>query len=100
MLAVEQLRGGYGGKPVLQDAGFKVGRGEIVAIIGRNGVGKTTLMRTLIGLMQGEAGTIRLEGRDIGALPADDRARLGIGYIPQGREVFPRMTVREEPCRG
>ena len=100
MLAVEQLRGGYGGTPVLQDVGFKVGRGEIVAIIGRNGVGKTTLMRTLIGLMQGEAGTIRLEGRDIGALPADDRARLGIGYIPQGREVFPRMTVRENLAVG
>lgn len=94
-LQVEALRGGYGGKQVLQDVGFSVGRGEIVAIIGRNGVGKSTLMRTLIGLMPAEGGTIRLEGREIGALPADRRARLGFGYIPQGRDVFPRMSVRE-----
>ena len=89
------MRGGYGGKPVLQDIGFSVGRGEIVAIIGRNGVGKSTLMRTLIGLMPADGGAIRLEGREIGALPADRRARLGFGYIPQGRDVFPRMSVRE-----
>lgn len=94
-LQVEALRGGYGGKPVLQDVGFSVGRGEIVAIIGRNGVGKSTLMRTLIGLMPADGGAIRLEGREIGALPADRRARLGFGYIPQGRDVFPRMSVRE-----
>ncbi|WP_119166120.1 ABC transporter ATP-binding protein [Algihabitans albus] len=95
LLQVDALRGGYGGKPVLQEVGFSVGRGEIVAIIGRNGVGKTTLMRSLIGLMRADAGSIRFEGKEIGSLPADRRARLGLGYIPQGREVFPRMTVRE-----
>ena len=100
MLSAQSLSGGYGGKPVLQDVGFEVGRGEIVAIIGRNGVGKTTLMRTLIGLMHADKGTIKLEGHNIGALEADERARLGIGYIPQGRDVFPRMTVRENLAVG
>ena len=94
-LSVTALRGGYGGKPVLQGVDLTVGRGEIVAVIGRNGVGKTTLMRALMGLLPATAGQVRVGGADVTRLGAHRRARLGIGYIPQGRDVFPRMTVAE-----
>ena len=95
LLASEGLRGGYGGKPVLQGVDLTVAAGEIVAVIGRNGVGKTTLMRCLIGLLPAAAGHIRFKGEDVTLMPAHRRARLGIGYVPQGREVFPRMSVQE-----
>jgi branched-chain amino acid transport system ATP-binding protein len=95
LLRVEGLRGGYGGKPVLQGVDLEVGPGEMVAVIGRNGVGKSTLMRSLIGLLPASEGTIRFAGADVTAAPADARARQGMGYIPQGRDVFPRLTVRE-----
>jgi branched-chain amino acid transport system ATP-binding protein len=95
ILTVLGLRGGYGGKPVLQGIDLTVGAGEIVAVIGRNGVGKTTLMKTLIGLLAPIAGTIRFGGEDVTALAADRRAKLGLAYIPQGRDVFPRLTVAE-----
>lgn len=95
LLSVAGLRGGYGGKPVLQGVDLTVGHGEIVAVIGRNGVGKSTLMRSLIGLLPATGGVIRLDGRDVTAEGADRRARLGVGYIPQGRDVFPRLSVRE-----
>ena len=95
LLHVAGLRGGYGGKPVLQGVDLAVQAGEIVAVIGRNGVGKTTLLRTLMGLLPASAGTVRLRGADLGRLAAHRRARLGIGYVPQGRDVFPRMTVEE-----
>jgi branched-chain amino acid transport system ATP-binding protein len=85
----------YGATPVLRGISFSVGKGEIVAVIGRNGVGKTTTMRCLIGLLRASAGRIHYQGKDITSLTPDDRARLGIGYIPQGRGVFPRMTVQE-----
>ena len=95
LLSVEGLRGGYGAAPVLLGIDFAVGKGEIVAVIGRNGVGKSTLMRMLIGLLSPSAGSIRFEGRGVEGLPANQRARIGIGYIPQGRDVFPRLSVRE-----
>lgn len=95
LLVVRSLRGGYGGEPVLQGVDIAIGRGEIVAVIGRNGVGKSTLMRALIGLLRSSGGSIRFDGADVTRVPADVRARLGIGYIPQGREVFPRLSVRE-----
>ena len=95
MLEVAGLRGGYGGKPVLQGVDLAVGKGEIVAVIGRNGVGKSTLMRTLMGLLPASGGSVRLRGAELGRMPAHRRARLGVGYVPQGREVFPRMTVEE-----
>jgi branched-chain amino acid transport system ATP-binding protein len=100
MLAIEGLRGGYGGKPVLQGVDLTVGKGEIVAVIGRNGVGKSTLMKALIGLLQASSGAIRFKGQDVAATPAHLRARLGIGYVPQGREVFPRMSVEENLAVG
>jgi branched-chain amino acid transport system ATP-binding protein len=80
---------------VLQGVDLSIEKGEIVALIGRNGVGKTTTMRCLIGLLRATDGSIRYFGNDITRMAADDRARRGIGYIPQGRDVFPRMTVEE-----
>lgn len=95
LLSVEGVISGYGTTSVLQEVCLTVGRGEVVAVIGRNGVGKTTLMKTLIGLIKKRHGTIRFDDKDISVLEAHERARLGIGYIPQGREVFSRMTVWE-----
>ncbi|WIM10126.1 ABC transporter ATP-binding protein [Enhydrobacter sp.] len=95
MLEVAGLSARYGATPVLRGIDLSVAQREVVAVIGRNGVGKTTTMRCLIGLLRASAGSIRYRGRDITPLSADSRARLGIGYIPQGRDVFPRMTVQE-----
>jgi urea transport system ATP-binding protein len=95
VLSTVGLRTGYGGKPVLQGVDLMVGEGEIVAVIGRNGVGKSTLMKTLIGLLPATEGSVLFRSEDVSALPAHARARLGIGYVPQGRDVFPRMTVEE-----
>lgn len=95
LLEIKGLRAGYGGKPVLQGIDLDVSQGEIVAVIGRNGVGKSTLMKTLIGLVESMAGTIRLGSTELTGLTPFRRARLGIGYVPQGRDVFPRMSVRE-----
>lgn len=95
LLHVKDLRAGYGGKPVLQGVNLDVADGEIVAVIGRNGVGKSTLMKTLIGLIGTMSGDIAFAGADITSLEAFRRARIGIGYVPQGRDVFPRMTVKE-----
>ncbi|MEO8628654.1 MAG: ABC transporter ATP-binding protein [Betaproteobacteria bacterium] len=95
VLEVAGLWASYGATPILQGVNMSINKGEIVGLIGRNGVGKTTTMRCLIGLLRATAGWIRLDGQDVTALPSDALARLGIGYIPQGREVFPRMTVAE-----
>ncbi len=95
VLAVSGLWANYGATPILQGVDISIGKGEIVGLIGRNGVGKTTTMRCLIGLLRATAGSIRVLGQDLTGQPADAFARLGIGYIPQGREVFPRMTVAE-----
>ncbi|PIV81968.1 ABC transporter ATP-binding protein, partial [bacterium CG17_big_fil_post_rev_8_21_14_2_50_64_8] len=95
LLKVEGLWSGYGGKPVLQGVDLQIMPGEMVAVIGRNGVGKSTLMRSLIGLLPTQDGLIRFDGADVTVESADRRARRGMGYIPQGRDVFPRLTVRE-----
>jgi len=95
LLRTAGLRAGYGGKPVLQGVDLAIGRGEIVAVIGRNGVGKSTLMRSLIGLIRPMGGSLSLDGRDITPLAPHHRARAGLGYVPQGRDVFPRLSVEE-----
>lgn len=95
LLEVRGLRCGYATGDVVQGVSLTVQPGEIVGVLGRNGVGKTTLMRCLIGLLPARAGTILWRGRDVTNLPADQRARAGIGYVPQGRDVFPQMTVEE-----
>ena len=95
ILEVSGLWTGYGATPILQGVSMSVSRGEIVGVIGRNGVGKSTLMRCLIGLLDTWRGSITFLGQDITKLEADARARAGFGYIPQGRDVFPQMSVEE-----
>lgn len=95
MLEVHDLHAGYGHVPVLNGVTLTVGGGEIVAVLGRNGMGKTTLLRAIIGLVRSRRGRIIFDGADISRLPAYARARLAIGYVPQGRLVFPRLSVRE-----
>ncbi|MDF2998228.1 MAG: ATP-binding cassette protein [Xanthobacteraceae bacterium] len=95
LLSTLGLRAGYGGKPVLQGLDLEVREGEIVAVIGRNGVGKSTLMKSLIGLVPAMDGSIVYRGEAIERKAAHKRARLGIGYVPQGRDVFPRLSVAE-----
>lgn len=100
LLQTRGLWAGYGGKPVLQGVDIDVHKGEIVAVIGRNGVGKSTLMKSLIGLLPADRGSISFNGQSLTHLPPHKRARHGIGYVPQGRDVFPRMTVEENLAVG
>jgi urea ABC transporter ATP-binding protein UrtE len=93
ILEVADLRAGYVTGDVLQGVGITVGRGEVVGVLGRNGVGKSTLMRSVIGLLRARRGTIRFLGEDVTTESADGRARRGMGYVAQGREIFPHMSV-------
>jgi urea transport system ATP-binding protein len=95
LLDVRSITAGYGSTPILRGIDLAIQPGEIVAVIGRNGVGKSTMMRSLIGQLRIWDGSIKLKGQEISPLPPERRAQRGIGYIPQGREVFPRMTVEE-----
>ncbi len=95
LLSASDLRTGYATSDVLQDVSVTVEQGEVVGVLGRNGVGKTTLMKTLIGLLPARSGQIVFRDQDVTKLSADRRARLGIGYVPQGRGIFPQMTVRD-----
>jgi len=95
LLSASDLRSGYATSDVLQDVSVTVEQGEVVGVLGRNGVGKTTLMKTLIGLLPARSGQIVFRDQDVTKLSADKRARLGIGYVPQGRGIFPQMTVRD-----
>lgn len=96
MLAVEGLRAGYGpGAPVLLDVDLALGPGRVLAVMGRNGAGKTTLLRAIMGLARHEAGTIRLDGTPIQGWRPERVARAGVGWVPQGRGVFPGLTVEQ-----
>ena len=98
MSAILEARGlsaGYGPTRVLSDVDLEVHEGGITAVLGRNGVGKTTLMKALVGLLPALSGKVVLRGQDVTAKGADHRARSGIGLVPQGREIFPRLTVEE-----
>lgn len=95
LLRVTDLQSGYDGGKVLNGLTLTLEKSEVVAIIGRNGVGKTTFMRTLIGILDTDAGSIELDGKNISAMAPDERARAGLGYVPQGREIFPGLTVEE-----
>ncbi|MFB9969891.1 ABC transporter ATP-binding protein [Pseudoroseomonas cervicalis] len=95
MLQVQGLRAGYGRIPILAGASFSVGQGEFVGILGHNGMGKTTLLKALMGYLPATAGGVTLDGRDITRLTPTARARLGLGYVPQGRQIFGTLTVRE-----
>jgi urea transport system ATP-binding protein len=94
-LAVAQLNQFYGGSHILRDLSFEVPAGKVTALLGRNGVGKTTLLRTLMGVIPAKTGTVRFGGADLTVAKPYERVRAGIGYVPQGREIFPRLTVEE-----
>jgi branched-chain amino acid transport system ATP-binding protein len=100
LLEVNDLVAGYGSGEILQGVGMRIESGEIVTVIGRNGVGKSTLMKTLIGLLPARSGRVSLRGAPIDRLPADQRAAAGMGYVPQGREVFAELTVEENLMMG
>ncbi|MDG5759605.1 ABC transporter ATP-binding protein [Natronococcus sp. A-GB1] len=95
MLELTDLHTSYGKTPILRGVDVGVDEGEIVGIMGKNGVGKTTLVKAVMGLLEVDEGRIRFDGADVTDEPADVRARRGIGYIPQGRDVFPELTVEE-----
>jgi len=95
MLAVEGLCAAYGESQVLWDVDLDVPAGSVVCLMGRNGVGKTTLLRTVMGLLGARGGRVTLEGEEITGWSTDRRARAGLGYVPQGREIFPHLTVAE-----
>jgi branched-chain amino acid transport system ATP-binding protein len=93
MLEVVDLRAGYGRIPILNGVGFSVSDGEFVGVLGHNGTGKTTLLRTLMGYLPATSGRVVFAGADITDAAPYQRARLGLAYVPQGREIFPGLTV-------
>jgi urea transport system ATP-binding protein len=95
MLEIEGLNQYYGGSHILRDVQLTIPDGQCTVLLGRNGVGKTTLLNCLMGVLPTRTGRVILEGQDITALPPHRRAALGIGYVPQGREIFNRLTVEE-----
>lgn len=95
MLQAQQVQSGYGMSQVLFDVSLEIARGEVIALLGRNGMGKTTLVKTLFGLLPLSAGTLRFEGEDIAGWASDRIARLGLAIVPEGRQCFPNLTVRE-----
>ncbi|MGC3981165.1 MAG: urea ABC transporter ATP-binding subunit UrtE [Steroidobacteraceae bacterium] len=95
MLTVKSLNQFYGGSHTLWDVDMTVPTGSITCLMGRNGMGKTTLLRSIMGLVKTQSGEIEYEGRDIRGAAAERRAPLGIGYVPQGREIFSQLTVEE-----
>lgn len=95
ILSCSQLCSGWGETQVLSDISFKLDAGHVLAILGRNGVGKSTLLSSVVGRTTHKAGTISLAGRTIETLPVYERAKLGIGFVPQEREIFPSLSVRE-----
>jgi branched-chain amino acid transport system ATP-binding protein len=93
MLDVQGLRTGYGRIPILNGVGFSVDEGEFIGILGHNGMGKTTLLRALMGFLPATSGRVQFAGQDVTALEPYQRARLGLGLVPQGREIFPGLSV-------
>lgn len=100
MLRIDKLHHYYGGSHTLNDISLEVAAGTCTAVLGRNGVGKSTLLKTIMGVERTRAGTITFDGRDITHAAPHARARLGLGYVPQGREIFPRLTVEENLLTG
>ena len=95
MLAVQNLNQYYGGSHILRDLSFEIPAGKVTCLLGRNGVGKTTLLRTLMGLVASRSGEIVFEEKNLTQAKPYERVRAGIGYVPQGREIFGRLTVEE-----
>ncbi|MDT9001476.1 urea ABC transporter ATP-binding subunit UrtE [Paucibacter sp. APW11] len=95
MLEARQIQQFYGGSHILREVSLSAAAGRITVLLGRNGVGKTTLLKALMGLIPIKQGSIQFQGRDISRASPHERARAGIGYVPQGREIFARLTVEE-----
>jgi urea transport system ATP-binding protein len=95
VLAVQTLNQFYGGSHTLWDVDLAVPAGSRMCLMGRNGMGKTTLLKCIMGLLPANSGSITFDGMDLSKRAAEERARLGIGYVPQGREIFPQLTVEE-----
>jgi branched-chain amino acid transport system ATP-binding protein len=95
MLEVDGLSAGYGRIPILNNVTFSVATGEFVGVLGHNGMGKTTLLRALMGYLPATSGHVTFRGADLTRAEPYARARAGIGYVPQGREIFPGLSVRE-----
>jgi urea transport system ATP-binding protein len=100
MLQISGLNVYYGESHILRDVDLSVPTGQMICLIGRNGVGKTTLLKSIMGLIKPRTGTIRLNGELINSKSTDIRAKMGIGYVPQGREIIPRLTVKENLLLG
>jgi urea transport system ATP-binding protein len=95
MLQVDRLNVAYGSTQVLFDVSFGIEKGDLLCVMGRNGVGKSTLLKTVVGVLNPRAGSIRWRGRDLKGMAAYDRVKLGIAYVPQGHETFPQLSVHE-----
>ena len=95
LLAIQGLSAGYGRAVVVSDIGFRLGEGEALAVLGRNGMGKTTLIDSIVGVTRRFAGSVAFDGREIGPLAPEARAVLGIGWVPQERNIFRSLTVEE-----
>ena len=100
MLQIDAIQQYYGGSHILRNVSLQLEKGQVLTLLGRNGVGKTTLLKSIMGLIGIRGGSISLDGQRIDKMRPDARARLGIGYVPQGREIFPRLTVEENLCMG
>jgi len=106
VLVVDNLNQYYGGSHILRDVSFTCEIGKVTTLLGRNGVGKTTLLKSLMGVVPVKTGRIAFGEQDLTRAPSYERVRAGIGYVPQGREIFPRLTVQENllmglaPCSG
>ncbi|WP_420131478.1 ATP-binding cassette domain-containing protein, partial [Rhodopseudomonas sp.] len=94
-LEVSDLNSHYGPAHILFDVGFAVGEGEVVAMLGRNGAGKSTSFRSVVGLVQRRSGKVTFEGEDISRLPSYEIVRRGLGYVPEDRRIFTELTVEE-----
>ena len=100
MLTVSNLTVGYGQSTVIRDLSFQVRSDEILAVMGRNGMGKTTLLKSLIGILPAKAGSIKLGEKDVTPQQSHERVRSGIAFVPQGRMIFPSLTVQENILTG
>src|SRR5690349_13448262 len=95
MLTLSDISVSYDGSRILRNVNLTVPERSLVCLMGRNGVGKTTTLKSIVGLVKTDAGAVRLDARDVTSVRPDERARLGLGYVPQGRDIFPHLTVWE-----